>query len=358
MDLQFDEPEDGGVLYDARDMGDMAEDDEKEKTRMLRMTRQSVSRNGGALPIGDDADEHDLVADVDYDVNFLNIMETIGWAGIAVMVFCLFTTLVLMGRVSWLPRPDHMFGIYIGVFLGTFTVVTIVAGYCRVYWHVNISYTRKVTHFFSFFLPFGLSAILPFEKTATTYILTFCTAFVAFIPLMDGIRNIPCMWPLRLAYASFDRREDRPLTLLWAVTQALMVYAVMLPCIILLEKMGNASYILIPLVVTGFGDGLAEPVGKAFGRHKYRAAAMCTSKEYTRSIEGSLVIVATGVIVVSTMFAIDHMSLTQFLVAFFAVPIPMAIAEAKSPHSWDNPFLLLVGGTLAIGISALQYTSI
>lgn len=329
-----------------------------EEARMLKIERQSASRHHGALPIIDESNENDLVAGVDYDLNFLNVMETIGWAGIAIMVFGLFTTLILMGRVSWLPRPDHMFGIYIGIFLGTFTVVTIVAGWFRVYQHVNISYTRKVTHFFSFFLPFGLSAILPFEKTATTYILTFFTAFVAFIPLMDGIRNIPCMWLLRLAYASFDRREDRPLTLLWAVTQALMVYAVMLPCIILLEKMNNASYILIPLVVTGFGDGLAEPVGKMFGRHKYRATAMCASKQYTRSIEGSLMIVLSGIIVVLTMFALGHMSTTQFLVAFFAVPIPMAIAEAKSPHSWDNPFLLLVGGTISIGISALQYANI
>lgn len=358
MASQFDSPERQYIPDNMMRRVDEEQIGDDERARMLKIERQSMSRRGGMLPIMDENGETDLVADVDYDVNFLNVMETVGWGGIACIVFGLFTTLILMGRVSWLPRPDHLFGIYIGAFLGIFSIVTIAMGYLRVYWAVNISYTRKVTHFFSFFLPFGLSALLPFQKTATTYILTFFTAFVAFIPLMEGIRNIPCLWLLRLAYASFDRREDRPLTLLWAVTQALMVYAVMLPCIILLEKMANPSYILIPLVVTGFGDGLAEPVGKAFGRHKYRATAMCASRQYTRSIEGSLMIVATGIIVVSFLFAIGHMTLSQFVIAFVVVPIPMAIAEAKSPHSWDNPFLLLVGGTLSIGISALQYTNL
>lgn len=302
------------------------------------------------------AGEHELVAGADYDQNFVNIMETIGWGGCALILFITFNTLILMGRVDWLPWPDYMFGVYISTFVGTFTVVTIGAGAAKVYGGVNISYTRKVAHFFSFFLPFGLYAIIPFTKNLTSYVLTFCCAFFCFMPLVSGIRNIPCMWPIRLAYASFDRREDRPLTLLWVVTQALFVYAVMLPCVIVLDTvLHDAVFILIPLIVTGIGDGLAEPVGRAFGYHKYRAAAMCTRKQYTRSIQGSLMLVVSGVAVISVMFAIGKVDLVQFLVGFFIIPIPMAVAEAKSPHSWDNPFLLLVGGVLAIVLSCLKF---
>lgn len=358
--LEFDFPlmDDPSNLFDDDDDdGKSTHGDDASASRDGRKTNTRITATdpGDQPPENDEASDIDLIAGVDYDVSFLDMMETIGWVGITAMAVCLFTTLLLMGKVEFLPWPDRLFGVYIAIFLGTFAVVTISAGCLRVYMGVNISYTRKVTHFFSFFLPFGLSALIPFEKTLTTYIFTFCAAFIAFVPLVEKIRNISCMWPLRLAYASFDRREDRPLTLLWAVTQALMVYAVMLPCILALEAMDDASYVLIPLIVTGIGDGLAEPIGKTVGYHKYRVTAMCTRKQYTRSIQGSLMLVVSGVAVVSVMYGLGLMSLTQFLVAFFVVPVPMAIAEAKSPHSWDNPFLLLVGGLLAIGVSAIQY---
>lgn len=306
--------------------------------------------------LGVDADydqsETALVAGVDYNAQFMNALEMVGWSCCALLVFVLANVGILMGRVAWLPVPDAMFWWYLATFLGTFAIVTVGTGALRVYAGMNISYTRKIAHFFSFFLPFGLFALFPFSKTPTTYVLTFCAAFVAFIPLLHGIRNIECMWLLRLAYASFDRREDRPLTLMWAVTQNVFVYAVMLPCAIVLEELlDKPEFVLIPLIVTGFGDGFAEIVGRAVGYHKYRASAMCAQKLYTRSIEGSMMIVISGVVVVLILFAWGTMTPAQLGVALLAIPAPMAIAEAKSPHSWDNPFLLLVGGLLSIGVA-------
>ena len=48
--------------------------------------------------------------------------------------------------------------------------------------------------------------------------------------------------------------------------------------------------IWIPFLSVGLGDGLAEPVGRIWGKHKYKVRAMCTSKRYTRSLEGSAVV--------------------------------------------------------------------
>lgn len=297
-------------------------------------------------------EEHTLTAGVDYDIQFMNVLEMIGWVACAALLFVLFNVLILMGRVAWLPVPDLMFVWYTLTFIGTFTLVTIGAGAMRVYGGVNISYTRKIAHFFSFFLPFGLFALFPFTKTVTTYLLTFCTAFLMFVPLMSGIRNIPALWVVRLAFASFDRREDRPLTLMWAVTQNVFVYAVMLPCAIVLgEVLHVPGFILIPLIVTGLGDGFAEIVGRSVGRHKYRATAMCARKLYTRSIEGSAMIVLSGVGVIVAMFAWGALDIWQLGAGLVLIPVPMAVAEAKSPHSWDNPFLLFVGGVLSIVIA-------
>lgn len=309
--------------------------------------------DGGAMGTLEDPDydmnESSLVPGEDYNEGLMNALEMVGWSSCVVLVFLLFNILILMGRVPWLPVPDGMFWWYLLTFFATFAVVTIVAGAMNRLLGVNISYTRKVAHFFSFFLPFGLFALFPFTKTVTTYALTFCAAFVAFIPMLHGIRTLPNMLLLQYAYASFDRREDRPFTLMWAVTQNVFVYAVMLPCAVILEEiLDKPAFILIPLVVTGIGDGLAEPVGRAFGRHKYRATAMCARKQYTRSIEGSMMLVLSGVGVVLALFAWGNMTVRQLGVGLAIIPVPMAIAEAKSPHSWDNPFLLLVGGVLSI----------
>lgn len=304
--------------------------------------------------IGDEYEmgEETLTPGVDYDESFMNVLEMVGWSGCVLLMFVLFNVGILMGRVPWLPVPDTMFWWYLLTFFGTFSVVTVAGGAMHRYCGVNISYTRKIAHFFSFFLPFGLFALFPFKKSVTTYVLTFCAAFISFIPLMDGIRNIPSMWILRLAYASFDRREDRPLTLMWAVTQNLMVYVVMLSCALVLDEvLHEPVFVLIPLIVTGFGDGFAEIVGRAYGRHKYKTAAMCAQKQYTRSIEGSMVIVFSGVVVIAVMFAAGVINVAQLVTGLIVIPVPMAVAEAKSPHSWDNPFLLLVGGLLSIGVA-------
>ena len=55
----------------------------------------------------------------------------------------------------------------------------------------------------------------------------------------------------------------------------------------------SIHFLLIPLIVNGLGDGLAEPIGIRFGKHKYRARAlwyggrMC-SGNFHRTSEGSL----------------------------------------------------------------------
>jgi len=300
--------------------------------------------------LDDDAD-----ADAVVDRGMMNLADTVGWICCTILLFILFNTLLLMGKVDWLPMPEHLFAIYIGVFLATFTVVTVFAGVAHTYCHANIAYTRKVAHFFSFFLPFGLYVLIPFTKTLTTYVLTACCLFISFVPLTKPIRSLQYMWIARMAFASFDRKEDRPYTLLWAITQALAVYVVMLCVVLVLYQLKAEDFAIIPLLITGFGDGLAEVVGRPFGRHKYRTSALGTSKLYERSVEGSMMIVLTSVVVVSVLFGVGSFSLLQFAVSLVLFPIPMAITEAISMHSWDNAFLCLVGGIISIGVAFLGH---
>ena len=103
-------------------------------------------------------------------------------------------------------------------------------------------------------------------------------------------------------------------------------------------------------IVNGLGDGLAEPIGIRFGKHKYRARAlwyggrMC-SGNFHRTLEGSACVFFSGVLSVSVLYN-EWQSKTRFLIALLSVPTGMTAAEAFAPHTWDTPFLFLVGAAL------------
>ena len=306
--------------------------------------------------INNDEEGHELVINQEPSAQTSGkgeLADACGWLGATLTLWALVTTLVLMGHFTYLPVPDRLYGIYISLFLAIYTISTVLAGVCNQYLGVNVAYTRKIVHFFSFFLPFGLYVLIPFEKSLTTYVLTFCCAFLAFVPLTEPIRNAPGMWFIRMAFASFDRPEDRPYTLVWAVTQNLAVYMVMIPVVLILYRTHAAELVIIPLSITGIGDGMAEVIGRPYGRHKYKTTALFTNKVYTRSVEGSMAIVVTSIMVVTILYATSNLRIVQYLTSLVIIPIPMAITEAISMHSWDNAFLCFVGGCLSIVISLI-----
>jgi len=103
----------------------------------------------------------------------------------------------------------------------------------------------------------------------------------------------------------------------------------------------------IPIVITGMGDGLAEPVGINFGGRwgwKYEARACCTNKSYNRSVEGSCTVAAAGYLVLICLF--NKFSLYEWILNMLIVPPAMTWVEAYSPHALDNPLLYFVGSLI------------
>jgi phytol kinase len=109
-------------------------------------------------------------------------------------------------------------------------------------------------------------------------------------------------------------------------------------------SINKMELIFIIILINGFGDGLAEPIGIRFGKHKYETRALFTKRKYTRSLEGSACVFIAGLLAV-ILFS-SSFSTGQFILALLAIPILMTLAEAFSPHSWDNAFLFLVGEIL------------
>jgi len=215
---------------------------------------------------------------------------------------------------------------------------------------VKVNYTRKVFHFALFFLPIYMAPVIAFEPSLLTVVLSgtvfmLCIASMA-KPFRDKSRFITTV------FASIDRPEDRPYTLLWVSTQMLATYAVLILVLWWLSAYEKTVLIYITVLISGIGDGLAEPVGVRFGKRTYQTRALFTDRKYTRSIEGSACVFFSGILAIVLMQ--EHLTLTQIVLALLIIPISMTLAEAFSPHTWDAPFLYGVGGVSTVAVLELS----
>merc|ERR1719310_2646645 len=98
-----------------------------------------------------------------------------------------------------------------------------------------------------------------------------------------------------------------------------------------IEKNVGLLRFLCPLSV-GLGDGLAEPIGKRFGKHKYSVVALFTKQRFTRSYEGSANVFFWTL--VGVLVAVPELNLAQILFLALLLPPAMTLTEAKSPHTF------------------------
>jgi dolichol kinase len=214
------------------------------------------------------------------------------------------------------------------------------------YWNVKVNYTRKVNFFALYLVPLLVDQALPYEPTTAQAVLRpvgFMLLLLFFLkPVRERLR------PAATMFLSYDRPEDRPYTMLWLTTQLVAGYAVLIPMTWVFRRLDRAVLLFIPVIVHGLGDGLAEPVGVRFGRHKYATRALFSSRRYTRSLEGSACVLVVGLVAVAAFHG--SFSAPQLVVALLTVPILMTLAEACSPHTWDTPLMLLSGSLALLAI--------
>lgn len=211
---------------------------------------------------------------------------------------------------------------------------------CLVFYKgVKVNYTRKINHFALFFIPMFIDNIIPVQPSIELLIIGSVVAIAGLIIYNKPIRTNSRL--IQRMFLSFDRPEDRPNTLLWLTTQTAVGYLIVIPIVIYFFKIGYEDLLLIPILVNGIGDGLAEPVGVRFGRLKYKTYALFSKIKYERTIEGSACVFFTSIIVI--IFFQSSFTSSEFICALIVFPIVMTLAEALAPHTWDTPFLFLFG---------------
>lgn len=205
---------------------------------------------------------------------------------------------------------------------------------------LKVNYSRKILHFAQLLSIFIINKTFfnySIEYFAISGTLSLVESLIMVEPLRRRFRLIAFM------FLSYDRPEDRPHTVRLVATQVLGMTVALVGVAYLYQFSGLPLDLLaIPLIITAFGDGLAEPVGVFFGKHKYKTKDLFGDRVYTRSYEGSSMVFLASI--VALIYFGNLFPVYELICLFLFLPLLMTITEAYSPHTWDNPFLYLVGG--------------
>lgn len=203
-----------------------------------------------------------------------------------------------------------------------------------------VNYSRKIVHISYFVIPQLLdTVILYFEKTVYTELWNIVIVYVLLLTLLEVIRSR--VYIFRVMFSAIDRPEDRPYTTFWFVTQLSVSLPIIMGFSILFSNLERNNFIFIPLWILAFGDGLAEPIGTRFGKNKYTVKGLFVKDEYTRSLQGSFCVFFSSI--VSILAYYNDFTKASITFCLMTMPILMTLAEAYSPHTWDNPIILLTG---------------
>ena len=228
-------------------------------------------------------------------------------------------------------------------------VTQFINGLLVIHKNVKVNYTRKINHFMLFFVPIFLNRGYAHEEAFGLYALGAIHAVAKFTfyikPIRDRVHFI------RVMFHSFDRPEDRPYTLLWIVTQTAAGYVILIPASIIFAYYDLFHLVVIPILIYGIGDGLAEPVGVRFGKHEYQTYALFSRRTYIRTLEGSAVVFLTSLVVVGAFY--NYFTTLQFAAAMAVIPLLLTLVEAFSPHTWDSPTIFFAGYIALFGIMVL-----
>jgi phytol kinase len=196
---------------------------------------------------------------------------------------------------------------------------------------MRTGYTRKVFHF----LVFATVAALQW-RVGTPAVCLFgglCSVAILFA-VWRGAGN-----PL---YEAIAREKDEPHRTFFVVLPYATTLIGGLVTNILFGPVALAGYL-----VTGLGDAIGEPIGTRFGRHAYRVPSLA-SVPANRTIEGSAaVFVVSAVALAMAAILSPSIAFPSFgIVKILVIAMVCAIAEAVSPHGWDNATQQIIPCTL------------
>jgi len=212
----------------------------------------------------------------------------------------------------------------------------------------KVNYTRKIQHFAAYAVPVFITCEV--ADSPLTLCWSDMTTLAGFLITIKPVRELTSF--LMMQFNSYDRPEDRPHTLKWIVLGDIVPGMAVIVAFYYLMQLYDftvnghscCELAFIFIMICGLGDGLAEPVGVHWGKHKYQVGAIMGGghRKYTRSMEGSCCVAWFSYVFVAMRWYL-FANATAFWLTMLFLPPMMAWAEARSPHTMDTPFLFIVG---------------
>lgn len=214
----------------------------------------------------------------------------------------------------------------------------------------KVNYTRKFQLLAAYLVPLLVKpddsqcdCNGPLELAWSDFATLFC-----FLLLIKPVRERSTFFMLQ--FNSLDRPEDRPHTLKWIVAGNVFPgLFVLLFFRWLFARTTQSDLVFILVFITTIGDGLAEPVGIAFGRHKYSTSTCFSRRKYTRSFEGTACVFLSGLVFPALQY-FDFDSPAELWATMAVLPFVVAYAEATAPHTMDAPVLMTAAGLVLYSI--------
>src|SRR5437764_5796923 len=162
-------------------------------------------------------------------------------------------------------------------------------------------------------------------------------AFALLLPCVGVACRFRDRGPFRQMFLATTRRSDSPHEVLyfwasWVVSMA---------------GLGGIQLAFGDIVVTrtaallvGIGDGVAEPVGRRFGRHRFRVPTLTRGRPAFRSLEGCAAVFVGCFLTLVACFGTASIPAAAVLAAV------LAAVEAVSPHGLDNLTLPVAAAVL------------
>lgn len=203
-------------------------------------------------------------------------------------------------------------------------------GYLRLQGYLRAGDARKINHILALAgvaLWFGW---LPIGMARASAIVT-GVCILILVTLTCLFRHIK---PFSWAFAANTRPSDAPYeSLLFWTSWLMSILALLIADLVFMDIQVSRTAALI----VGISDGLAEPIGIRWGRHRYQVQWTNRMKPSVRSIEGSLCVAVSCFLIVVCSYASSGMLLwPQLIGGALLIALVLTIIEAISPHGWDN----------------------
>ena len=222
------------------------------------------------------------------------------------------------------------------LFLSSIVVLWIATGILKEKQVLRESDSRKINHIFVFVggaLVFGW---LP-EITARASLYIVATIVLLLVTIACCYKNNK---PFSYIYNANTRASDSPNTTFLFLSSWCISIAALAAVDLLFTSMCITR---TAILVVGLADGIAEPVGRRFGQHRY-AVVSFNQQPSSRSLEGSLTVWVVTLLVI--LCSTHAPSFWYQCLSAIAIASAITLVEAISPRGCDNFSILLTAAFL------------